>query len=251
MNSFIAWIGGKKLLRKEIINRFPDENEIERYIEVFGGAGWVLFGKENYKHLEVYNDINNNLVNLYRCIKYHCEELQRELDWMLISREQFFDFRDQLEVRGLTDIQRAARYFLIIKISFGADKKSFGINKQNLDNAIYYLSEIKERLKNVVIENRDFEKLIKCYDRPKALFYLDPPYVGTEDYYESTFSKEDHQRLNKVLKNIKGRFILSYNDCEFIRNLYSDFEIEEISRNNNLTSKNGSSTYKEVIIKNF
>ena len=177
MNSFIAWIGGKKLLRKAIMERFPEdgytalsqfteslhaimerfpEDGYTRYIEVFGGAGWVLFGKEPGKKLEVFNDVNSDLINLYRCIKYHREALQKELEWLGISREQFFDCKSQLEASGLTDIQRAARYFLIIKISFGADRRSFGTNKKNLANSINYLAEVQERLKNVVIENKDF-----------------------------------------------------------------------------------------------
>ena len=90
MNSFIAWISGKKLLRKAIMERFPEE-DFDRYIEVFGGAGWVLFGKEVGKELEVFNDADSNLINLYRCIKYHREELQKELKWLAVSREQFFD----------------------------------------------------------------------------------------------------------------------------------------------------------------
>lgn len=73
MNSFIGWIGGKKLLRSEIIKRFPEN--IGRYVEVCGGAAWVLFGKERHAELEVYNDANGDLVNLFRCIKYHCMEL--------------------------------------------------------------------------------------------------------------------------------------------------------------------------------
>lgn len=201
MNSFIAWIGGKKLLRKAIIERFPKEG-YTRYIEVFGGAGWVLFGKELGKELEVFNDVDSNLINLYRCIKYHCGELQKEMEWLSISREQFFDSKRQLETRGLTDIQRAARYFHIIKISFGADRKTFGTNKKNLVNSIEYLKEVQERLKNVVIENKDFESLIKVYDRPGALFCIDPPYHGTEKYYDAAFSEEDHIRLKTVLEGI-------------------------------------------------
>lgn len=92
MNSFIAWIGGKKLLRKAIIERFPEEG-FDRYIEVFGGAGWVLFGKEVGKELEVFNDADSNLINLYRCIKYHCEELQKELNWLAISRNSSLTIR--------------------------------------------------------------------------------------------------------------------------------------------------------------
>lgn len=249
MNSFIAWIGGKKLLRKYIIEKFPEE--FERYIEVFGGAGWVLFGKEQCKELEVFNDIDSNLINLYRCIKYHCNELQRELEWLIVSREQFFNYKEQLNSKGLTDIQRAARYFYIIKSSFGADRKTFGTNKKNLVNTIDYLSEINERLKNVVIENMDYERLIKVYDRPKALFYLDPPYLGTESFYDSGFNIDDHIKLNGLLKQIEGKFILSYNDDEYIREIYNDFNIVRIARNNNLTSKSKTSEFKEVIITNY
>ncbi|MCD7812154.1 MAG: DNA adenine methylase [Ruminococcus sp.] len=250
MNSFIAWIGGKKLLRKAIMERFPEDG-FDRYIEVFGGAGWVLFGKDAGKELEVFNDADSNLINLYRCIKYHREELQRELEWTLVSREQFFDHKSQLESDGLTDIQRAARYFHIIKVSFGSDRRTFGTNKKNLANSIAYLGDVQERLKNVVIENKDFESLIKVYDRPKALFYLDPPYHGTEKYYDAGFTLEDHLRLKTVLEGVKGKFILSYNDDEFIRDLYKDFHIEGISRNSNLTNKNTADNFEEVIIRNY
>lgn len=101
MNSFIAWIGGKKLLRKEIVKRFPEEG-FTRYVEVFGGAGWVLFEKEQGKELEVFNDRDSNLINLYRCIKYHCGELQRELEWLTISAGTvLWTARASLTVRDL------------------------------------------------------------------------------------------------------------------------------------------------------
>ncbi len=249
MNSFIAWIGGKKLLRKAIIERFPES--FDRYIEVFGGAGWVLFGKKIGKELEVFNDADSNLINLYRCIKYHREELQKELNWLFVSREQFFDSKSQLETRGLTDIQRAARYFHVIKVSFGAGRKNFATNRKDLINSIEYLAEVQERLKSVVIENKDFENLIKVYDRPSALFYLDPPYHTTEKYYDESFSYNDHIRLKNTLDSIKGKFILSYNDDDFICELYKDYHIERVSRNNNLNNKAGADNFNELIISNF
>lgn len=251
IDSFISWIGGKKLLRNKVVEQFPGSSEYERYIEVFGGAGWVLFSKEKHAALEVFNDINGDLVNLYRCIKYHCDALQEELNWLLVSREQFFDFKEQIEIRGFTDIQRAARYFILIKNSFGADLRSFGVRGRHLDNAIDYLKLIKERLHSTVIENKDFEGLIKTYDREKALFYLDPPYYEAEDYYNGTFETKDHVRLKNCLDAIKGKFVLSYNDCEFIRNLYSEYTIIEAERQHNLVTKSNSERYKELIIKNF
>ena len=106
---------------------------------------------------------------------------------------------------------------------------------------------VSKRLERVVVEHKDFEALIKQYDCPDALFYCDPPYHTTEKHYSEKFAEADHYRLNTVLKELKGRFILSYNDDDFIRELYKDFNIEAVSRQNNMSS----GAFKEVIIKNF
>ena len=82
MNSFMSWVGGKKALRDEIIARFP--SSYERYIEVFGGGGWVLFHKEPGK-FEVYNDFNPNLANLFRCVRDTPDELVDELRYTVVS----------------------------------------------------------------------------------------------------------------------------------------------------------------------
>ena len=249
MNSYISWIGGKKSLRKKILEQFPNSEEYDRYIEVFGGAGWILFSKERHAAMEVFNDINGELINLYRCVKYHCEALQKELEWMLVSREQFFDSKEQINARGLTDIQRAARYFILIKNSFGTDLKSFAMRGKKLENSIDYLSCVKDRLQTTVIENKDFQNLIKTYDREEALFYLDPPYYGTEKYYNDKFEKEDHIRLKETLDKVKGKCLLSYNDCQFIRELYQEYNMVAVDRQHNL--KSSGDRYQELIIKNY
>lgn len=251
MNSFIGWIGGKNSLKKEIVSKFPEK--FNRYIEVFGGAAWVLFYKDKHAPMEVYNDYNSELVNLYRCLKYHLPELQRELSFMLNSRELFYDFKEQYNTRGMTDIQRAARFFMVIKTSYGSDIRTFGCVKKDINTMIDYLKAIQERLSTVIIENKDFEGLIKVYDKPDALLYLDPPYFGTEKYYQVQFGTQDHERLNKVLQNVNGKFLLSYNDCEYIRELYKGFKIEGIKRNHNLLNKyNGEEkNYCELLIKNY
>ena len=122
MESFIPRIGGKRLLRKQILARFPSENQ--RYVEVFGGAGWLLFSRERHAPEEICNDIDGELVNLFRCVKFHCEELQLQMAWMLNSREIFEDALALKAVRGLTDIQRAALYFIVAKESYGADGRT-------------------------------------------------------------------------------------------------------------------------------
>lgn len=251
MESFIGWIGGKRLLRKAILERFPSD-KVGRYIEVFGGAAWVLFAKDQQKNqMEVYNDLDGNLVNLFRCVKYHCGELQRELEWMSTSRELFFDCLEQINVRGLTDIQRAARFFYSVKISFGCDRRTYATSEKSIVHATEYMTKIQERLRGVNIENKDFADLIKVYDRETSLFYLDPPYLGTEHYYQCPFQLEDHQRLKNALSGIRGRFILSYNDDPLVRELYSCYRIETISRHQTLAGNNNKQQYSEVIIRNY
>lgn len=251
MDSFVGWIGGKKALRNKIIAQFPKEIP-KSYIEVFGGGGWVLFKKEKYsKQLEIFNDINSDLVNLFRCVKYHREAVEKELEYMLASREMFFDCKNQMDCRGLTDIQRAAKYFFIIKTSFGSDCKTFATNGYCGNGTLKRLDEIQKRLSGVLIENKDFEDIISTYDKESALFYLDPPYHRSEKYYKYKFDENDHISLKDALENIKGKFILSYNDDEFVRELYKDYLILPVERSNMLQASTNNKKFSEVIIKNF
>lgn len=187
MNSFIKWVGGKRFLRTQILQEFP--TDISNYVEVFGGAAWLLFARENKKGMEVYNDVNHNLVNLFRCVKYHARTLQEELQWSMVSREFFEDALSNYQNPNLTDIQRAARFFLLIKCSFGGK----------------------------------LQDLIRRYDRPETLFYVDPPYFQAEKYYAEGFGETDHIRLKEVLDKMQGRFVLTYNDCPFVRELYRQY----------------------------
>lgn len=250
MKSFISWIGGKNYLKKHICEKMP--SNFNRYIEVFGGAAWVLFYKERHAEVEIYNDYNSDLVNLFRCLKFHCGELEKELSFMLNSREVFEDFKTQYNVRGLTDIQRAARFFMLIKTSYGSSGKTYGCIKKDVKAMTDYLCDVSARLSKVIIENKDFEDLITVYDRPDALIYCDPPYYGTEKYYQAQFTHDDHVRLSHRLSSIKGKFLLSYNDHGYIRELYRDFCIEEVERIHNLVSRyEQDRSYKELLIRNY
>lgn len=252
MDSFIAWVGGKKLLRGKIVECFP--GKIEKYVEVFGGAGWVLFHKDKHASKEVYNDINSELVNLFRCVKYHPEAIEKELSLTLNSREIFGSYRKQTATEGLTEIQRAARYLYLIRASYGAKTSTFGGKNRDISD-VKGIYPIKERLAKVLIENKSFPDLIKLHDSEGTLFYCDPPYHTTERYYDTgdfVFDESQHVALKEMLSNIKGRFVLSYNDDEFIRELYKDFYIEEVQRTNNLALRFGNDKiYKELIIKNY
>ena len=243
MRSFIPWIGGKTLLAPKITAEFPQN--FGRYIEVFGGGASVLFSSDKHAKFEVWNDANGDLVNLFRCVKYHRGELQREIRYYLNSREMFGDIRKRLECPGFTDIQRAAMFYVLVRISFGANSRDFASDTKQISTDCF--DRIEARLSRVVIEHKDFEELIRQYDRPDAFFYCDPPYYKTEEYYSEKFSEADHYRLNSVLTALKGRFLLSYNDDDFVRELYKDFNIQAVSRRNNLST----GQFKEVIIKNY
>lgn len=171
---------------------------------------------------------------------------------MVVSRQMFLDYKAQINMPGLTDIQRAARYYYIIRASFGADRRSFACTSRSIDKTIDHLPEIQERLKNVLIENRSYAEMLKIYNKKDTLFYLDPPYFQTEGYYEG-FSRDDHLKLKQSLMNIKGWFVLSYNDAPEIRELYRDFNIHPVQRSNNLACKKGAGMdkYSELIITNY
>lgn len=250
MDSFIAWIGGKKRLRGEIIRRFPKDG-VDKYVEPFGGAGWVLFGKEPHKR-EVYNDINGELVNLFRMAKHHPDALQAELDWQLNSREEFVRQR-AANAETLTELQRAARMLYLIRVSYGAKMTSFGGGFRDV-SAVKNLREVHERLKRVLIENQSFEEIIAKHDGAGTLFYLDPPYHGTERLYrlQDGFGEDRHRRLAELLRQVKGRWILSYNDDAFVRELYRDFAVEEVQRANDLGAATGKGkVFREMIVRNF
>ena len=253
MNSFMSWVGGKKALRDAIVTRLC--HSCDRYVEVFGGGGWVLFHKTPGK-FEVYNDFNPNLANLYRCVRDHPEELCEELRYSLNSRTDFEHIREVLKSKtAIPDIKRAAYFYQIIRESYASGLDSFGAQPHNMWRNFPLITEASRRLQNVVIENKDFEKLIAQYDRPNTIFYLDPPYYETEDYYEDVgFGRADHERLCNALMKIKGKFLLSYNDCPEIRELYSreGIMIESTTRLSNIAQRyDAGKQYPELLISNY
>lgn len=254
INSFMAWVGGKKALRDEILARFP--RNYKRYIEVFGGAGWVLFLKPPGNDFEVFNDFNGNLVNLYRCVREQPEALRNELRYMLNSRLDFEYMKGMLHSQAvLPDVRRAAYYYALIRYSYAAGTSTFGSQPHAMWNNFPLIESAAGRLQKVVIENKDCVKLIRQYDRPESFFYCDPPYYNADQYYEAVSSDGfDHAGLADALLGIKGKFLLSYNDCPEIRALYDrpGIVVEGISRLSNIAQRyeNGKQ-YPELLISNY
>ena len=256
MNSFMSWVGGKKALREEVVQRFP--LYYERYIEVFGGGGWVLFHKPPGRDFEVYNDFNSLLTNLYRCVRDKPDLLMNALKYVLNSREDFERARLALRRKRTTDVQRAAWFYQIIRYSYASALTSFGSQPHDIRADFPLIEQAHRRLKDVVVENKDFEKLIRQYDRPVSFFYCDPPYHATEGYYqnigEDGFTEKDHIRLRDALLSIQGKFLLSYNDDAFVRELYDapGIQIEAVTRLNNIKQRyDPNCQFAEVFIANY
>lgn len=257
MNSFMSWIGGKMALRDMIVPLFP--LYYERYIEVFGGGGWVLFHKNPGNDFEVYNDFNELLVNLYRCVREKPDELIRELRFVLNARADFNRVRHILDCGSpASDVQKAVCFYQLIRYSYASGLTSYGSQPHDMWSNFPLIEQAHRRLAKVVIENKDFEKLIRQYDRPVSFFYCDPPYFETEGYYknvgENGFQREDHVRLRDAVLSIEGKFLLSYNDCDFIRELYGapGITIIPVTRLNNIKQRyaNGAQ-FPEILIANY
>lgn len=253
----MSWIGGKKSLRELIVSLFP--LYYERYIEVFGGGGWVLFHKPPGNDFEVYNDFNGLLTNLYRCVREKPNELIDALYFVLNSREDFDIVKEALARDSPTsDVIKASYFYQLIRYSYASGLTSFGSQPHDMWGNFPLIEQAHRRLSKVVVENKDFEKLIRQYDRPVSFFYADPPYFETEKYYknvgEDGFKKEDHIRLRDTLMGIEGKFLLSYNDCSFIREIYDapNIQIESYTRINNIKQRyDNGAQFPEILVANY
>lgn len=232
----IPYIGGKSSLSNWIISNFPENYKENTYCEVFGGGGWVLFKKER-SNLEIYNDLNSNLVNLFKVIRDNYNEFQHRAEWSLHSREMYIEAREKIkDDKFMNDLEKAMHYALSRVQAFsGNGGWGYQVTAEKISSGKWLpflkrLQYINARLKKTQIECLDFEKVIAKYDSKNTLFYLDPPYVNAEHYYNVgavNFAKEDHERLAKVLKKIKGKFLLSYYDNEHVLKLYSKYNIQK------------------------
>lgn len=226
------------------------------YVEAFAGAAALFFNKEPSK-VEVLNDINGDLVNLYRVVKHHLDEFTRQFRWALVSRE-IFKWLQATPPETLTDIHRAARFYYLQRLAFGARVagQTFGTSttsrvRINLLRFEEDLSEAHLRLSGTTIERLSWQECVARYDRPHTLFYLDPPYWGTEGYGVD-FGLEQYDSMAEALRSMKGKAIVSVNDIPEMRKAFAGMEIKRVS----LTySVGGGKRVKgpsgELVIRNF
>ena len=263
INSPIKWVGGKSRLRKHIIALLPPHT---CYVEVFGGAGWVLFGKER-SDVEILNDINQDLITFFRVLKHQPEELIRSFDWELLSRAEF-ERLAALDSTNLTDLERAHRFYYLIMAAWGGEYNyprmqtsvSDGGHGNRLLGALKNLRKrlepVHKRLQTVIVENLDWEACVDKYDRSKKVtMYIDPPYPKNGvNYVDNMRDWKAHERLADRLYQAQCNWILSSYDNEEVRSLYQQHHIIPVRAFSGMRMTKGDTKRvlnEEVLITNF
>jgi DNA adenine methylase len=247
----LPYIGGKRAIAKQIIAVFPKH---KAYVEPFAGGAQVFFHKEPSK-VEVLNDLDGEMVNFFRVCQQHYEELLRYLRFMVVSRK-WHKLLKAIDPVTLTDIQRAARHLYLLKNSYAGLIRSLnykcnvaqppGLNPERLPEII---EETHKRLARVQLENLPYEKVLKRFDRPDTLFYLDPPYFGLS-LYRHNLRTEDFEKMAERLAGLKAKFLLSLNDVPEVRRIFRAFKFREIELSYT-AQKIAGRRYREVLITNF
>lgn len=248
----IPWMGGKRRLADRLLPLFPQH---ECYVEVFCGGGALYFLRGIPAKTEVINDLNGDLVNLYRVVQHHMEEFVRQFKWAISSR-QVFEWEQNKDPAGLTDIQRAARFYYLQHHAFGGKVAGQNFGTATTGRAINLcrieesLSAAHLRLAGTYIENLPWQECAKRYDRAHTFFYMDPPYWQTEGY-GVPFDFAQYEEMARFMASCKGRVMVSINDHPDIRRAFSDFHIMELDIKYSVANVDAQATSGELVILNW
>ena len=249
-----AYIGGKRQLAGRLTARI-EAIPHTIYCEPFVGMGGVFFRRAAKPKTEAINDLSQDVACFFRVLQRHYQALMDMLKWQVTSRAEFQRLAEQ-DPNTLTDLERAARFLYLQRLSFGGKVagRTFGIDtggsaRFDITKLGPLLEEAHERLAGVWIECLPYAEFIHRWDRANTLFYVDPPYWGTEHYYgRGAFNREDFQRLADMLKGIQGRFIMTVNDVPEIREMFAWAEIESAELTYTAGGNGKAKTVREVII---
>lgn len=224
----LPWFGGKSHLAPWVISHFPEHH---CYVEPFGGSAAVLLRKQP-SEVEIYNDINRFIFDFFKCLRDNPTHLLSSLVFLPYSRQLFEELKTAADKEEWPDdiISRSAAWFYLQRSSFSGIYGSGWRHAKTRNIASTFtrliprLFNIAARLKNVQFENKDFREIFKLYDAEDTLFYVDPPYLGVEDRYQSSnFTMEDHKDLARTLHTIRGKACVSYYPHPFVDKIYRDW----------------------------
>lgn len=251
-----AYIGGKRLLAKRIAERIAAV-EHRTYAEVFVGMGGVFFRRDVRPTAEVINDWSEDVSTFFRVIQHHYVPFLDMLRFQIASRAGFERLLDT-EPATLTDMQRAARFLYLQRCAFGGKvtQRAFGVSvglasRFDMNRIGPMIEAVHDRLSAVVIERLPWADFIRRYDRAATLFYLDPPYYGSEkDYGADLFDRSQFEAMAEQLRGVKGKFLLSINDHDEVRRIFDGFAMEPVRTRYTLAGNGKSQSVGELIISN-
>ncbi|MBL9187922.1 MAG: DNA adenine methylase [Opitutaceae bacterium] len=239
--------GGKTRLLKHLLPLIPEHT---CYCEAFFGGGALFFAKPPSRH-EVINDIDRDLVAFMRNARLHRDALLDEMDLVLNARQEFEDYLVQ---PGLTEIQRAARWFIRNRLSFGGMGATFAITRnQPLPSRAQRqiaIQSLSRRLDRTTVENRSWEKLLGTYDHEETFWFLDPPYLDSGGAAYAGWSEHELTRFCAAVQALRGPFVFTFQECDQVRDLMAGFQITAVTRANGIGNRGGKKgrVYREVII---
>ena len=257
MKTPITYYGGKQRMLKHILPLIPNHT---LYTEAFCGGAAVLFAKEPVE-AEVINDINSELINFYWVAKHCYPKLKEKIDATLHSRETHAHAKYISDNPiFFTPIDRAWAIWCLSKMSFASKLNGpFGYDFKGKvpikvkNSKINFTEEICKRLENVTIENQNALKIISRYDRDTAFHFMDPPYFNSNcGHYEGLFNEEHLQQLLTLLKELKGKFMLTMYPYDKIEELAAEqhWTIHKIKRTLS-ASKTSRKKQEEWIVCNY
>jgi DNA adenine methylase len=245
------WVGGKRNLARAIIPRI-EAIPHRCYAEPFVGMGGIFFRRRRRPEAEAINDRSRDVATFFRVLQRHPDALMGELCRSVSSRAEF-ERQRRIDPDTLTDIERAARLVYLQYLAYGGKRlaPTFGMSplrpaRFDAGRVAALLRRIHRRLAGAYVDCMDFGDFITRWDRPTTLFYLDPPYWACEDYYgKGLFTRSDFERLATQLAGIKGKFLMSLNDVDQVRETFARFRIDRVETTYRL---NGPKQVTEVII---
>ncbi len=234
LKGIAPYVGGKRVLAGRII-KVIDAIPHRTYAEVFVGMGGVFFRRTRVPSAEIVNDLSSDVATLFRVLQRHYLAFVEMLRWQLTTRAEF-ERLVACAPETLTDLERAARFFYLQTITFGAKatSRNFGVEITtsggfDVTRIVPQLEAYHLRLAGVTIERLAYADFLRRYDRSGTLFYLDPPYYGSEGYYgPGMFGRDDFERLAELLSTLKGRFVMSLNDLPETRRIFGQFILHSV-----------------------
>jgi len=241
MKPIFCRIGSKSRVAKNIIKYFPYH---DTYVEPFVGSGAVFFRKDKVKN-EVINDLDKDLINAYKLIKS-------------VTEPQFENFKSlktlkqKQEFVNTNPTTTAGKLYKNILLSCNTFSSNFGTKlykNPHQFTKIKNIEKYKDRLKGTKILNQDYKNILKKYDSPNTLFYLDPPYENSKNIYDKYYM--DYEDLELQVRNLKGAVVISMNDSPNIRKIFKNYKIVKIDETTNRKFGSISTSRVDILIMNY